>query len=74
MADGARPRASLSTVREAIKKVKGDIQAYDPTECDERTRDGALQFLEGLDLMVSGFCRPLTDDHETLDPCPRKKP
>lgn len=70
--DSNTKRASLSTVREAIKSVQKDLRAYGPGECDETARDAAIKFLDGLDLMVGAFCRRFTGDSETLDPCPKK--
>jgi len=71
MTDGAK-RASLSTIRDEIRNVQKTVRAYGPGECDENARDAAIKFLDGLDIMVGSFCRRLTGDNETLDPCPKK--
>ena len=64
-------RASLSTIRKAIKDVETQVVGYAQGECDERARKAALEFLRGLDVMVGAFCLRMTDGSETLDPCPK---
>lgn len=74
MPDSGSKRPSMRTIIEAIGIVSGQVRAMPAGECDDRTRKNALDFLEGLEKTVSSFCRRLTDDNETLDPCPRPKP
>jgi hypothetical protein len=72
MADPGGKRASMKTIVDAISSVRDTVKGYPDGECDRKVQQNALQFLDGLEVMVSSFCRRLTGDNETLDPCPKR--